>query len=149
MINPQMPTLEECATNDTYNCIFNIWDGTYLSPFKFKLEFKLKQDSKNSTHSIFTYIPKLIRVKEKNKGKNENYLNTIKNKFISLFSSNTSDTSNVHELREVIDEYKITDFSPTKDTNKKKGKASSWTPNIGRFFCNKKILPKTYLTIGD
>ena len=29
MINPQMPTLEECATNDTYNCIFNIWDGTY------------------------------------------------------------------------------------------------------------------------
>ena len=69
MINPQMPTLEECATNDTYNCVFNIlykYDkDTYLLPSKFKLEFKLKQDSKNTSHSIFSYIPKLIYVKNK------------------------------------------------------------------------------------
>ena len=145
MINPQMPTLEECATNDTYNCVFNIlykYDkDTYLLPSKFKLEFKLKQDSKNTSHSIFSYIPKLIYVKKKNE--DVNYLNKIKEKFKILFSGDTSDTCNVHKLREVIDEYTILNFWPTEDTDDN-FKADNWLPNIGRFFSNKKFF-KSYV----
>ena len=80
MINPQLPSLDECATNDVCNVKYGIESGGGTSTVtvratNFDLKCKLKQDTVNTTHQIYTEFPNLIWVKKKG----DNNTNTIDN----------------------------------------------------------------------
>lgn len=79
MINPELPSLEECASqgsSDLYNVKFNA-DGDTFTANTFQLKCKVKQDTYNSTHEVYTEFPVLCKIKDK--GKDENKISDIKN----------------------------------------------------------------------
>lgn len=139
MINVQLPSLEECAANDTYNCRFNDWDGNALSSDKFRLEFKMKQDANNDTHSIYTYLPYLIRVKDK--GNAKNFLNDLKSIPISGNSASELE-SNITAFNIIFKALQIVRFWPTKDTDDDITD-EGWATNLGRFFSSRILFPNS------
>lgn len=86
MINPQLPSLEECAATNSYNVSYEYEDNMFVSK-RFNLKCKLKQDTVNTTHQIYTEFPNLICVKKKD-GK-ENYIEKVKCAFSDKNSNET------------------------------------------------------------
>lgn len=119
-IDIQLPTLEECATNDTYNVRF-VREGGNMVSKNLTLEFKLKNDTRNSTHSVYTYIPRLYIVKLK--GSNINNLNELKKE------------TTIKGIRSNIETYGGTIFDVLKDSDVGLAR-SSWRPDIGRLINN-------------
>ena len=122
MVNVQLPSLEECAVNDTFNCRFNELSSGKLYATRFSIDFKLKQDSENTTHSIYTYKPILLLVKRR--GNNTNTLNLIYDKI------KNGDIQGITEYTKNGNYCKY--ISASKDTDDNIS-ASDWKPNIGRF----------------
>lgn len=122
MVNVQLPSLEECAANDTFNCRFNEWLNGKLYATRFGIDFKLKQDSENTTHSIYTYKPMLLLVKRR--GNNTNTLNLIYDKIKS------GDIQGITEYTKNESYCKYIGANKETDDNIRE---SDWKPNIGRF----------------
>lgn len=110
MINPVDSSMEECAANKSYNVLFKN-DGNFFYSKNMTLKCKVKNDTYNTTHSSYSYIPTLFGVKKRYE--DENTILTVKH------CSKT-----ISEMEEKLKEYRITDFSYDKNTVKDIKKAS-------------------------
>lgn len=126
MINPELPSLEECAAKgdgDLLNVKFVNNNGEF-TPNRFNLKCKVKPDSYNNTHEVYSEYPVLCWVKRK--GINENQIGILKNSSKTI----TEVQSKINEIRLKNFDY---DDSTVKDIKRvtKAIKRGPFTFNIG------------------
>ena len=125
MIEPVESSLEECASNRSYNVQYTYSDGMCYSS-GIKIRCKLKNDTYNSTHSVYSLFPRLFWIKRKDK--DENSILDIKHKATSI-----------SDMKSMLNSCNIARFGYNKSTVKDIktiDKKYFWTVLTGNYWVN-------------